>query len=490
MPPVPYIAAATGEQAMGLREVLGPYMGVFFVAFFVAFALTPLLRVLAVRNGIIDWPDLKRKSHLRPVAYLGGVALLLGWLGGVLVSYGTAPGSQAIAQNGFQYLPMGVILGAGTITLTGLFDDVYGVSPRVKVGGQLFAAAALTLTTQNTALNLVSHASAAVGLECPPMLAYLLGGVLITVLVLGGCNAMNLLDGLDGLATGIGAIAALGFLLIAGLVTLEHLAAADTPLDINNDPMRLIMCMALLGALLGFIPYNFNPATIFLGDAGSLLLGYLCVSAMLLFATSPDVQPNEAVGAPLKTVTACLIVFAVPIIDTSLAIFRRTLRGQALLCPDREHIHHILRASGLSVRHTVLVLYLVAGFFAVIGVGLVALDFRWRYMLAVFVVLYGFVTVTAFKYGQNQRLARRRASAKGAAPEPELAPVEPAGAEARADGPTDPEPAPTDDSGPEPGAANAPPDAGPSHPTNGNGRAPESEPEDTGAADPIQPPRR
>jgi UDP-GlcNAc:undecaprenyl-phosphate GlcNAc-1-phosphate transferase len=411
MAPALHIATAAGET-LGLRAIFGPYMIVFFVGFFVAFALTPVLRVLAVRNGIIDWPDLNRKSHPRPVAYLGGLALFLGWLAAVLVSYFAAPRSSVIATHGFVYLPIGVVLGAGAVTLTGLFDDVYGVSPRVKVGGQLFAAAALSM--QDTGLNLVSHAFTAFGLNCPPLLAYILGGVLITVLVLGGCNAMNLLDGLDGLATGIGAIAALGFLLIAGLLTLDHLAAGQAPTDLANDPMRLVMCLALLGALLGFLPYNFNPATIFLGDAGSLLLGYLCISAMLLFATSPE--SSGAIGAPLKTVTACLIVFAVPIIDTSLAIFRRTLRGQPLLSPDREHIHHLLRRSGLSVRQVVLLLYLLAGAFAVVGVSLVALDLRWRYMLAVFVVLYGFVTVSAYKYGQNRRALAQQSGAGAGQP--------------------------------------------------------------------------
>ncbi len=148
--------------------------------------------------------------------------------------------------------------------------------------------------------------------------------------------------------------------------------------------------------MLGFLPFNFNPATIFMGDAGSLLLGYLVVATILLF--------GEVRGTGPCLVTAALIVFALPITDTALAIFRRRMRGQGIFRPDNEHLHHILRRAGLSVRQTVAVLYTAAVGMAALGCTLVALELRWRYVLAVFVVLFGFVLATGYKYGQRQRM--------------------------------------------------------------------------------------
>ncbi|MEX0654995.1 MAG: MraY family glycosyltransferase [Phycisphaeraceae bacterium] len=397
--------AAAITDSISLSTVIAPYMGVFFAAFFVAILLTPVMRWLATRNGVVDWPDLKRKNHLQPVAYLGGVAIFLGWLAGVTLCYFHVPatkGASAVSAT-FINFPMSVILGAAAITLTGLFDDVYGISPRVKVGGQLFAAAALA--NEAVGLQLVENAFNLMGMpEVPGWLIYLLGTIVIAVFVVGGCNATNLLDGLDGLAAGVAAIAAIGFLVMAGIVTLR---AFDNPDAITYaNPTRIIMCLALLGAVLGFLPYNFNPATIFMGDAGSLLLGYLCVTTILLFAGATH---------GLVLVTAALIVFALPITDTSLAIFRRKMQGKPIFSPDAQHIHHLLRRSGLSVKQTVFVLYSLAALFAATGVTLIWAELRWRYIMAVFVVLYGFVMVTAYKYGQQQQIRDQLRAARAEA---------------------------------------------------------------------------
>jgi UDP-GlcNAc:undecaprenyl-phosphate GlcNAc-1-phosphate transferase len=406
------IAESTLQQ---MRHVVAPYMWVFFIAFFVAFTLTPLMRVLALRNGVVDRPDLQRKEHRRPVAYLGGVAIFLGWLAAVVGSYFIAPhahGAERVLS--YVHFPISVILGAGAIALTGLFDDVYHVSPRVKVGGQLFAAAALS--TEEAGINLVGHAAAMMGIPCSEWVAYVLGGVVIALFVLGGCNAMNLLDGLDGLAAGVGAIVMGGFLMIAALVAVRH-GDSLTASAILHDPVRLVMCIAVFGALLGFLPFNFNPATIFMGDAGSLLLGYFCVATILLFSSSER--------ASLLVVTACMIVFAIPVVDTALAIFRRKLRRMPILSPDKEHIHHLLRRSGMTVRQAVLSLYAAAALFSMTGFALIAMDFRWRYIIAVLVVAYAFGMVLAYKIGRRQReLASPAAGEQPAAQEPALTPMD------------------------------------------------------------------
>lgn len=378
-------------EPSSLTQVIAPYMGVFFVAFFVSILTTPLMRVLAVRNGIVDLPDLKRKNHIEPVAYLGGVAIFLGWLAAIGTAYYVAPDHMAL-QLARGNPMLSIMLGAGAITLTGFFDDVYSISPRVKIGGQLFAAAALA--NYNVGTQLIGLTFGIVGVEACnivgwdalPLINYVLGTALIAAMVLGGCNAMNLIDGLDGLASGVTVIAGIGFLCIAAHVSL-------TSPDILKDPIRIVVCLALIGAVLGFLPYNFNPASIFMGDTGSLLLGYLCIASILLYA--------DAGGRSLLLVTAGLIVFAVPITDTSLAIFRRKMQGKPILSPDSQHIHHLLRRSGLSVKQSVGVIYLAATVFAVLGYSMVAMELRWRYVLAVFFVVYGFIFVTAYKYGRQ-----------------------------------------------------------------------------------------
>lgn len=389
-------------------------MWVFFVAFLISFALTPLMRMLALRTDVVDHPGDERKIHTTPTPYLGGVAILLGWMAGIGISQlipshfsGVVSFSIGVA------FPITVVLGAVVITMTGLFDDVYGISPRVKIGGQLFAAAALA--SQDVGVRLAGRVLFAfqnvlTNLPLPTWLAdiivsplpepviYVLGTFVIAFFVIGGCNALNLIDGMDGLASGVTAIAAAGFLLIAGILAVRSYQSVvgDGPMInlvlLSNDAVRMVMCMAILGAVLGFLPYNFNPATIFMGDAGSLLLGYLSAATMLMFSLTDDTHA-------LLAVTAGLIVFALPITDTSLAIFRRKMQGMSMSTPDARHLHHLLRRSGLSVRQSVTVMYGVATLFAALGVALIALEFRWRYILAVAMVLYGFIFVTAYKIG-------------------------------------------------------------------------------------------
>ncbi len=408
-------SAASGQGVVDLIGVVRPYWPVLLVALLVALLLTPVMRLLALRNGVVDHPDLSRKVHRKPVAYLGGVAIFLAWMAGVSACYLASPVGLWSGQGGLgsAHVPLSILVGAMAITLTGLFDDVYGISPRVKVGGQLFAAAALA--SQDVGLRLAEASLTFIGIaDAPEILVYTLGTAVIAGFVIGGCNAMNLLDGMDGLAAGVGAIAALGFLVIASIVAVRALGEPGIgPLDAG----RIVMCLAILGALIGFLPYNFNPAKIFMGDAGSLLLGYLCVATILLFA--------QAQGT-LLMVTAALIVFALPITDTSLAIFRRKMQGRPIMSPDNGHLHHLLQRSGMSVRQTVLCLYGLGLVFASLGVTLVLLEARVRYVMALFVVLYLAIIIVAYRYGQA--LAAREADARrnepaAAAP---AEPVEPA----------------------------------------------------------------
>lgn len=409
--------ADAGSDVISRLEIVQGYAGVFLVAFLLTLLATPLMRMLATAHGVIDRPSEARKVHRVPVAYLGGAAVFLGILGGVLYSYAADKVNGLIDFHPSDHLlygilrhpvPPSVLLGMTVIMLTGLIDDVVGVSPRVKLGGQLVAAAALAIddvgvklaagvliplfralgfstTMVNDAPTIIlsiplpfevfGHGS------IPFDVVYWFGTALIGILVLSFCNASNLIDGLDGLLTGTTAISSAGLLIIAlGLAMVD-----DGP----RDAQRIVLCLALLGACMGFLPHNFNPASIFLGDAGSLLMGYMvCVIILTLGDTGQT---------PL--VAAGLIVYAVPIIDTSLAIVRRKLERKSISAADDQHLHHMLKRS-LGVKGAVLMLYAMAGSFAALGVAVTFFRGRVAYLLAM--VLASYIGVTAIK------IARRR----------------------------------------------------------------------------------
>lgn len=411
------------DQSFTLMQIIASYVPIFIVAFLIAFAMTPIMRMIAIKYDIVDRPSEARKQHKDPVPYLGGVAIFLGWFCGASLAYfWISPHNDELAgiPPDRVFFQIEIVLGALAILITGVFDDIYGISPRVKIGGQLFAAAALA--SEQVGIRLVEHAVITfetfvvpIPLPDPIMgsIIYILGAVVIAVFIIGGCNAMNLLDGLDGLASGVAAIAMIGFLLIAAILALGQMnqyVAGETGVVSPADPLRLAMCMAVLGAILGFLPHNFNPATIFMGDAGSLLLGYFCVTTILLFGYTTDYG--------LLYVTACLIVFAVPITDTSLAIFRRKMAGKPLSAPDDQHIHHLLRRAGFGVKQTVLILYAIGATFMLFGVGMIYYDLEWRYLFAAAIVLYGFIFVYSYKMALNDTRRRNEQSSEQKDDEP------------------------------------------------------------------------
>lgn len=384
------------SEMMTGGAMVSAYIWVLGLAFAVSLLTTPIMRRLAQANGIVDLPDARRKNHAAPVAYLGGVAILFGWMGGAMLAYSGVLGEIALG------MPVSILIGAVAICLTGVIDDVYGIRARVKIGGQLIAAAALAHQGVGVILAQAAFDLIHLGDILPYWFVYVVGSVgLIAVMVIGGCNSLNLIDGLDGLSSGVTAIASIGFLAIAVIYATRN---PEVPAD--QHAARIILSLATLGAVLGFLPYNFRPASIFMGDAGSLLLGYLCVANMLLYG-------QQSSWVPLLMVTACLIVFALPITDTTLAIFRRALAGQNIFAPDSMHIHHMLRRSGLSVVHSVLVMYAAGAVFAAIGVMMVLFELQWRYMLLAFFLIYGLLLAFGIKYSQvltAREEAERRAT--------------------------------------------------------------------------------
>jgi len=354
-----------------------PVLACSFVA---SLLLTPVMRKLALANGIIDLPDAKRKAHAKPVAYLGGLAIFLGWFAGVgafifMLSMDDTAFRGLLGNNASSIAF--VALGAAAIVITGLFDDVYGMSARVKIGGQLFAAAALAQT--RVVEDLVEQCFQLINFVPPDAIMLIIGTALIALLVVGCCNALNLIDGLDGLASGVTAIAMAGMLAICMIVATRY--QGDTALtSLLGIPM--LISLATIGAVIGFLPYNFNPASIFMGDTGSLLLGYLCVSTILLLG-----RIDNDTGLAPTVFTAAVICFALPLTDTALAIVRRRLQGKPILAPDAMHIHHMFRRSGLSVKQTALAMYAMALVFSTIGATFVAFSVRWKSLLMVFAAI-------------------------------------------------------------------------------------------------------
>lgn len=414
------LAKSIGTAPSGLTrlDVFHGYMGVFVVAFVVALLATPVMRALAIKHGVVDRPKEARKVHRVPIAYLGGVAVYLGIVAAVLFAYATPfhglielHPSVKRPESLEAIFPLSVLAGMTLVMLCGLIDDVIGLDPRLKIAGMLFAAAALAATDVGVkvAAGLVVpvarqfgapieslHGAETILIHLPKPLpsidmVYWIGTGVIAIFVLGACNASNLIDGLDGLLSGTTAIANAGLLIIA-----LGLAVAD---DGPRDSSRLVLCLAVLGACLGFLPHNFNPANIFLGDTGSLLLGYCTIVAVLMLGDT---------GAT-HLVLAGLVIYALPIIDTTLAIVRRKISGKRISDADDQHLHHMLKRA-LGVKGAVLTLYGICFLFAALGV--IMSEGRQRAVYALVMVLAAFIGVTAFKIARKAHIEKQMADAE------------------------------------------------------------------------------
>src|SRR4051794_8775757 len=394
---MPILAQALPAPATA-DSILGPYIYVFYASFLVAFLFTPVMRMVASFYGIIDNPDQVRKMHRRPIAYLGGVAVFLGWLCGLTLSlFLTLHRKDAGWNNDHPVIKFSIVLGAMIIIVLGLWDDIYGLRPRAKIAGQLVAAIFLLVDdvgiecTRSFLMPVIARiypsftGGQAFDFNMPPAwcnwLVWGSSALLVILAIIGCCNATNLLDGMDGLCGGVTAIIAAGFLFVA-----VHLAMYGGGLNTNWDALRVILGLALLGAVLGFVPYNFNPASIFMGDTGSMFLGYCCAVMIVLMAQERA-----------KWFLASMVMFALPVLDTALAFARRWIARRPLFSADAQHFHHQLVQRGYTVRQTVVISYGLAVGFALLGALIVYT--RTRYAVATYLVTFGSIIVAAYKMG-------------------------------------------------------------------------------------------
>ncbi len=298
----------------------------FFISLTVALLLTPLVRGAAVRFGVLDHALTSRKIHGRPVPRLGGVAIVVAFFTPLVALFFFDTGVGRLLW-GQPQRALALILGGLAIAALGTFDDLKGSGARIKFSVQLLVAALMWFADYRADTIATPFGTFGLGVF----------GFPLTVLwIVGVTNALNLIDGLDGLATGI-ALAATGTIFWVALN--------------NGRPLMALFMACLAGGLLGFLRYNFHPASIFMGDSGSLFVGFILATTAL--------ETHE------KTTTAVsllvpIVALGLPIGDTLLAMTRRMVRGQPIFSSDAGHIHHRLMARGLSHRATVLALYGIA----------------------------------------------------------------------------------------------------------------------------------
>jgi UDP-GlcNAc:undecaprenyl-phosphate GlcNAc-1-phosphate transferase len=314
------------------------YLAVFVATAVAALVATPLVRRLYLRFGAIDRPS-DRKVHPKPTPTLGGQALWLAILVGLGVAF-LLPSFRGLFRASSE--PLGVVLAATVMVVLGSVDDVRGISAPAKVAGQILAGGVLILN--GVQLDYVWFPGIGV-VSLSPDLAVPLTLLIVLVIL----NAVNLIDGLDGLAAGVVTIAAAAFLTYA-----EQTGEATYG---DYSPASLFS-VVVAGAAVGFLPWNFHPAKIFMGDSGSMLLGLVLASATISGVGNTDAPTNTGLAALAIPALIPLLVLAVPLVDVVWAILRRLRRGRPWYLPDKEHIHHRLLDIGHTHRQAVLLMYL------------------------------------------------------------------------------------------------------------------------------------
>src|SRR5215213_3938741 len=313
------------------------YGVVFGVAAAVTFALTPGVWRLATRWGAVVKPD-ERRIHEHPTPTLGGIAMLIALLAALGVAR-VMPGFGAVFESSE---PFGLAFAAIVILAIGMLDDLREVSAPAKVAGQVFAASILGLAGVVMFYFRVPFADFYV---LSPDL-----GFLLTVLwVVGMANAVNLIDGLDGLAAGVVAIA-------AGAFFVYSYRLSDVGL-LSEDNMAPLVVAITCGVCVGFLPHNFHPAKVFMGDSGSLLLGLLMAATTISVGGRTADQFSGQTYFFFAPLVIPFVILGVPFVDTALAIVRRARRKTSLSQADKEHLHHRLMRQGHGQRRSVIILW-------------------------------------------------------------------------------------------------------------------------------------
>ncbi|MDD2484002.1 MAG: MraY family glycosyltransferase [Eubacteriales bacterium] len=304
---------------------------IFAVAFLIALAVTPLAIKIAPKIGAVDIPKDDRRMHTKTMPRFGGLAIYLG----------TMISMAFLLPIEIDKRVVGIAVAGTLIFLMGVLDDIIGLSAKTKLVGQILAAAILFYCSVH--ISFMTNPFNGEIVAFPLVVSFLV----TTIWIVGITNTINLIDGLDGLAAGVAFIAT---------VTIAYIAYIHGRYEIT------MAFMAIAGSCLGFLPFNFNPAKIFMGDAGALFLGFMIASISVM--------------SPLKSATLVanllpVFVLALPIFDTAFAILRRYLDGKPIMQADKGHLHHRIMAVGMGQKRTVLTLYAIS---AVMGVASILLS--------------------------------------------------------------------------------------------------------------------
>ena len=311
--------------------VIGTIIAAFAVAAVLSYFFTPPVKNFAHKVGAIDVPKDARRMHKKPIPRLGGLAIYGGFLCSILI-FGQLDETMLC-----------VLLGAAIIVALGIFDDVLALGAKLKFVVQIVAAA-IPVCIGDLQIGLFTNLNP---LSDTPFVHLGILAVPVTIIwIVGITNAVNLIDGLDGLACGVSTISSMTLLVIA--------------LTVSEPDVALLMA-ALAGACIGFLPYNLNPAKIFMGDTGSTFLGFILASVSIQGLFKFHMIISFAVP---------FLMLGLPIFDTCFAILRRVSKGQSPMTPDRGHIHHRLIDMGFSQKQAVAVLYIIS---AILGLSAVVL---------------------------------------------------------------------------------------------------------------------
>ncbi|GAA3744871.1 glycosyltransferase family 4 protein [Salinactinospora qingdaonensis] len=369
------------------------YALTFVIAVAVTYLLTPFVRRAAIAFGAVP-PVRARDVHSEPVPRMGGIAMYGGFAAALLISAQLPHLQEVFLDRTWQ----GLLMAGGLITVIGIVDDRWGMDPISKMAGQIAAAGILVWRGVQLLWLPLPGTTFVLGPQ--------LGTVLSVLLIVITINAVNFADGLDGLAAGIVAISAFAFF------AYYYVVAVDKGFDRQSYPAMIAICLA--GVCVGFLLHNFNPARVFMGDTGAMLIGLLLASITITVTGQFDANSSRDFNAGglvvfLPTLLP-LLVLALPLADLVLAVVRRTLAGKSPFAPDKKHLHHRLLELGHSHRRAVLLMYLWAAIIAFASVALSIFN-------APFIVLAVTTLVALCAMGliTLPRLRRRRELAKATA---------------------------------------------------------------------------
>lgn len=319
------------------HEVISKIIVTVLTSFILVVTIIPFIKKIAIQIGAVDDNIGGRHIHKKPIPKLGGIAIFLGFLFGYMI-YGT----HSSTMNA-------ILIGSFIIILTGVVDDITDLKPITKFSGQLIASL-IVVFYGNILLKDVSAFGLYIDFN---ILSY----PLTVFFILGCINCINLIDGLDGLSGGISSIY---FLTIGIIATMQGKMGLD-----------FVLSFVMLGSTLGFLIYNFNPASIFAGDSGSMFMGFMIsVIALLGFK-----------NVTMTSLIIPLLVIAIPILDTIFAILRRAIKGEKITTGDQYHIHHQLLNRNISQRTTVIIIYCIDMLFATASIVYVLKDNRLGYII-------------------------------------------------------------------------------------------------------------